>query len=338
MKSYSCNTLPIIAHDIIQAQQQLVLLAWASASGKSFIAEKIANSLREQWKSVIIISSDDYYGDQTSLQYVLYGTFDHPRMIHYPQLGNDIETFLATERFEKPQYSFVEKRSTHTVTVEWMYDFVIVEGLYTIDQLGVRFADATKVFVQSSYEEIIFRRIVRDQERVRESNHVMINNIGKAFPMWNIFGQHQQDKADIIITNDYEILDHKGAESAYELFHGDIGALGDLNLVEHRQHFVYSNTDNNESDIIITEVYYEDDPLLKYIMISAVKEHSDTSDHHIDVTLYDPGALTDMHILLQTAGLVVIDRFKTTKSYFVSHDKQKVVLLERERTLYKKIK
>ncbi|USN57505.1 MAG: hypothetical protein H6766_03570 [Candidatus Peribacteria bacterium] len=219
-----------------------------------------------------------------------------------------------------------------------MYDFVIVEGLYTIDQLGVRFADATKVFVQSSYEEIIFRRIVRDQERVRESNHVMINNIGKAFPMWNIFGQHQQDKADIIITNDYEILDHKGAESAYELFHGDIGALGDLNLVEHRQHFVYSNTDNNESDIIITEVYYEDDPLLKYIMISAVKEHSDTSDHHIDVTLYDPGALTDMHILLQTAGLVVIDRFKTTKSYFVSHDKQKVVLLERERTLYKKIK
>ncbi|USN57504.1 MAG: hypothetical protein H6766_03565 [Candidatus Peribacteria bacterium] len=52
------------------------------------------------------------------MQYVLYGTFDHPRMIHYPQLGNDIETFLATERFEKPQYSFVEKRSTHTVTVE----------------------------------------------------------------------------------------------------------------------------------------------------------------------------------------------------------------------------
>ncbi len=321
---------------IITQNQQLLLLAGSSASGKSFIAEKIADSLREKGKTVVTISSDDYYSDAVSLQYALYGTFDHPNMIHYDQLGADIEHFLSDGFFDKPNYSFVEKRSTHTTRVEGQYDFVIVEGLYTIDQLGARFPEAMKIFVQASYEEIIFRRIVRDQDRVRESNYVMINNIGKAFPLRNIFGEHQADLADLTITNDYEILDHKGVESKYQLFYGDKDALGTLDYTDHRQHFVYSNEDNNESDIIITEVYRDNDPLLKYIMISAVKEHNETSDHHIDVTLYDPGALTDMHILLQTAGLRVIDRFSTTR--FVYRDgEKKNVLLERGGKIYEKI-
>jgi hypothetical protein len=193
------------------------------------------------------------------------------------------------------------------------------------------------IFVQSSYEEIIFRRIVRDQDRVRESNHTLINNIGKAFPMWNIFGHHQENEADITITNDYDILDHKGIESMYEIFSGDVGVLGALDLIEDRQHFVYSNTDNNESDIIITETYYRNDPLLKYIMISAVKSHSDTHDHHIDITLYDPGSLTDMHILLQTAGLEVIDQFSTIKSHFTNENHEKTILLEKKGSIYKKL-
>jgi hypothetical protein len=48
-------------------------------------------------------------------------------MIHYDQLGNDIETFLAKGYFDKPQYSFVEKRSTHTIPIQGVYDIVIVE-------------------------------------------------------------------------------------------------------------------------------------------------------------------------------------------------------------------
>lgn len=337
MVRYPFTHLDAITDVIVQQQSHLILLAWASASGKSFVAEELADSLRAQWKSVVIISSDDYYSDQTSLQYVLYGTFDHPHMIHYDQLGNDIETFLTTRYFDKPQYSFVEKRSTHTIPVQGVYDVVIVEWLYTIDQLGSRFPDAMNIFVQSSYEEIIFRRIVRDQERVRESNHTLINNIGKAFPMWNIFGHHQKNEADIIITNDYDILDHKGIESIYEIFNGSIDVLGTLDLIEDRQHFVYSNTDNNESDIIITETYYRNDTLLKYIIISAVKSHSNTHDHHIDITLHDPGSLTDMHILLQTAGLKVIDRFSTIKSYFTNEYREKTILLEKGGGIYKKI-
>lgn len=336
MKHYHFRELSTIAQTIIDGDQRLILVAWASASGKSFIAEQLAEHLTNAGKSVLTISSDNYYTNTTNLQYALYGTFDHPNMVHYDTLGDDIESVLTTGSFEKPTYSFVEKRTVSHTTVSGDYDYVIAEGLYTIDQLGERFSAATKVFVQSSYEEIIFRRIVRDQKRVRESNYVMINNIGKAFPLWNVFGEHQGNDADIIITNDYAIMSTEWVASHYELFNGSVSDLGTLDTIEHCNHFVYSNGENDESDIVLTEVYRNDDPLLNHIIISSVQGYQDLDDKHIDITLYDPGALTDMHTLFQTAKLNVIQRFSTTKSYY-KKDSDTTIVLEKNGRQFVKV-
>jgi len=65
------------------------------------------------------------------------------------------------------------------------------------------------MFVYSAQEELIFRRIIRDQERVAEPAYMIVENLGKAFPMRKIYGEPQLNKADMIVNNDYQILEKK---------------------------------------------------------------------------------------------------------------------------------
>jgi uridine kinase len=61
--------------------------------------------------------------------------------------------------------------------------------------------------VDSDTEELIFRRLVRDQQRVNEPLYMIVSMLGKVFPMWNIFGNPQKKNADLIVDNSYEILE-----------------------------------------------------------------------------------------------------------------------------------
>lgn len=140
---------------------------------------------------------------------MLYGTFDHPHLIDYDLLAHNLEEYLTTGQTSIPSYSFIEKRRTHLTPVHDQYDIVVVEGLYTISQLPGSIAGVTafRIFVNASHEEIIFRRLLRDQARVKEPLHTIIGVMSSVFPMWTLFGSTQRADADIVITNDYSVLD-----------------------------------------------------------------------------------------------------------------------------------
>jgi uridine kinase len=91
MKHYTFNELTTITQEIINHNNQLIYLAGASASGKSYIGEELVKQLTESGKKVLLISSDSYYSDSSNLKYMLYGTFDHPKLIDYDLLQSDIE-------------------------------------------------------------------------------------------------------------------------------------------------------------------------------------------------------------------------------------------------------
>jgi uridine kinase len=89
-----------------------------------------------------------------------------------------------------------------------------VEGLYTINELPVLHSPF-KIYVDSPAEELVFRRLVRDQERLSEPLSMQINNLSRVFPMWTIYGQPQKKKADLIVDNTFEILSTTGKKSTY---------------------------------------------------------------------------------------------------------------------------
>jgi len=231
---------------------------------------------------------------------MLYGTFDHPKLINYAELKKNLKELLETGQTQQPKYSFVEKRTTHYEHIEGKYDFIIVEGIYTIHSLS-KYFDSTNIFVYSEKEELIFRRIIRDQQRVAEPTYLIVENIGKAFPMRTIFGVPQIDKSHIIIDNDYKILQQKGRKCMYCTIDKKKSEFGKVTETKYITDFIYEDDNPKDGDIMISEVYKEKDGLLDYVIITKVKNEKNGEQHTIDLKLYQPGILIQLHTLVQTA-------------------------------------
>ncbi len=338
MKHYTFNELTTITQEIINHNNQLIYLAGASASGKSYIGEELVKQLTESGKKVLLISSDSYYSDSSNLKYMLYGTFDHPKLIDYDLLQSDIEWYFKTGTINIPSYSFVEKRRTHLTEVNEQFDIVIVEGLYTIDQLHDTIIDsqwspisAYKIFVHSSSEEVIFRRLIRDQARVKEPLHTIIGVMSNVFPMRTLFGQTQEQKAHIIITNDYKVIEKEGTKSSRRRIDNDTIPTQWLDKIYYMTDYIYNDNNDDNGKIIISEVYREPNGLLDHVII-----HKRTNDPRTDNTtyesismsLYQPAISTELHTLLQLAGLEYEWVYQKTVSYFHNPDTDTSIVIK----------
>jgi uridine kinase len=127
MNHFSIGNLDAISKHIISLQKKLVYIAGSSASGKSYCADLISKDLQSKGKRVISISSDNYYSNQTKLHYLLYGTFDHPHLIEYDLLADNIGELLKTGATNIPEYSFKEGRRIGSHPLNDSFDIIIVE-------------------------------------------------------------------------------------------------------------------------------------------------------------------------------------------------------------------
>jgi uridine kinase len=127
MAQYTFAELNNAVHQIKESGKKLVYIAGASASGKTYIAEEIAKQLQADGKKVLTISSDNYYISDTGIKSVIYGTYDHPGLIDYALLGQNIDEYFTKGSFQLPMYSFGESRRIGFKEVNEVADFVIVE-------------------------------------------------------------------------------------------------------------------------------------------------------------------------------------------------------------------
>jgi len=125
--SLAFHQISTLVDTILQEQKKLIYCAGASASGKSFIAQELVQQLEKKGKKVLLISSDNYYSNESQLKYLLYGTFDHPKLINYDVLEENLKQYFTQGQFELPVYSFIEKRTSNYITIDQEYDIVIVE-------------------------------------------------------------------------------------------------------------------------------------------------------------------------------------------------------------------
>lgn len=330
---YSFGETSTVVSQIIEQKHKLVYLAGASASGKSYIGEELVKQLTDAGQKVLLISSDSYYSNDSSLKYMLYGTFDHPHLIDYDLLAHNIEEYLTTGQTTIPSYSFVEKRRTHLTPVTAQYDIVVVEGLYTISQLAPTIAgiDAFRIFVNASHEEIIFRRLLRDQARVKEPLHSIIGVMSSVFPMWTLFGATQRADAAIIITNDYSVLEKEWSKSTWHRIDDASCPIHGLDKVHYITDYIYNDHTDINGKIILSEVYTTKWGLLDHVIIH--KRDSDPrsvneSYESISMTLYQPAIITDLHILLQLAWLVYEWSYDKIVSYYKNSQSDAAIVIK----------
>ena len=301
-----------------------MLVAWASASWKTFVAKEIAQKLTDLWKKVLVISADNYYTNDSAIKAMVYGTYDHPILIEHSLLREHINQLILGNKIEMPNYSFVEKARIAPTIIEWYYDHIIVEWIYVIAE--VQLPQALKVFVNSPAEDLIIRRLVRDPERIQEPLRVVTEALVSVYPMWMVMWNWQKTESDIVIDNDYEILDQKWHMYTYEKIDR---MMIPQTYVEKRTviDYLYNDETTDNGWIVISEVYRDWDSLLQKVKISKIKHH-EWKQQWLSLELNNPGALIQLHTLIQLAQCNYL--WKTQKIIYKISEQESVHLIWEE--------
>lgn len=303
----------------MDADKPLITLAGPSASGKSYFAEQLTAGLKAHDKTVLQISSDNYYHNDTQLHALIYGTYDHPNLIQYDQLNHDLHHYLDQGSMELPTYSFVEKRTIGSTHIDKQYDFILVEGIYAIAQVDTTLPEFT-IFVTAPAEELLMRRFIRDQDRTQEPRDQIIHKMDNMFPMRNVYGAHQ-DRADVVVQNTYNILSAQGKK--YEIIAPQVAPTWQQK--EHIYAIDHIYLDENEGihdDVIILSENYDasDRKQLRSVDVKNVMKLQRNGKKIIKTIrfrFYQPGIITSLHSLFQLAGLQVSHTSYVNKTYYL---------------------
>jgi len=320
-----------IVNWVIKEDKKLLIIAWPSSSWKSYIAKQIKNLLENNYnKKIILISTDDYYKDNTLIYYLLYGSYDHPNLVNFWLLNRHLDSLLTRKAIYKPVYSFKDKMIVNWEKIEPTYDLIIVEGLYTLNFLRKNFLkNALKLYIKVDKKELILRRIIRDPERTKEPLDRILNSLLSVFPMRNIYWENQKYKADNIFVNNYQIIKDKW--KAFKLTKkininkSLIDKSETSNVIDY---YYFSSEDSNNHFLIVREIYKK----WFFRGVSIIKEYLEWDIVKIyEIFINQPWFLKEAHILMQIAGLKYKFYKKWTLKIYQLKDWERKVIIYKNR-------
>ncbi len=180
----------------------IIGIAGGTGSGKTTVVRKIVESLPKD--SVAVIPQDSYYNDQSDmrLEERKKTNFDHPDAFDWTLFGQQIAELRHGRAIEQPTYSYlVCTRLPETIHVE-PKEVIIVEGIMSLYDKGLRNLMDLKVFVETSPDERLLRVITRDTVERGHPLEMLIDKYRNVLkPMHDQFIEPTKQFADIIVPN-----------------------------------------------------------------------------------------------------------------------------------------
>ena len=180
----------------------IIGIAGGTGSGKTTVVRKIVESLPKD--SVAVIPQDSYYNDQSDmpLEERKKTNFDHPDAFDWTLFGQQIAELRHGRAIEQPTYSYlVCTRLPETIHVE-PKEVIIVEGIMSLYNKGLRDLMDLKVFVETSPDERLLRVITRDTVARGHPLEMLIDKYRNVLkPMHDQFIEPTKQFADIIVPN-----------------------------------------------------------------------------------------------------------------------------------------
>lgn len=180
----------------------IIGIAGGTGSGKTTVVRKIVESLPKD--SVAVIPQDSYYNDQSDmrLEERKKTNFGHPDAFDWTLFGQQIAELRHGKAIEQPTYSYlVCTRLPETIHVE-PKEVIIVEGIMSLYDKGLRDLMDLKVFVETSPDERLLRVITRDTVERGHPLEMLIDKYRNVLkPMHDQFIEPTKQFADIIVPN-----------------------------------------------------------------------------------------------------------------------------------------
>jgi uridine kinase len=141
----------------------LLLIGGASGSGKSTIAELLAEQVALDGITSALIRMDDYYPNNDYMPLEERGkiNYDDPKIFDYNLLASNLEQLKGGKPIVKPKYDFENHTRKGSEEVK-PSDLIILEGIYALyDQKIVGLSDY-RIYVNTPLECCMTRRMRRD--------------------------------------------------------------------------------------------------------------------------------------------------------------------------------
>jgi len=178
----------------------IIGIAGGSGSGKSTVARKVAESLRNS--SVAFIDMDAYYRNFAHLPAAerRQVNWDHPDAFDHELLVEHLERLAAGEAVEKPVYDFVSHTRGSRTEVVAPADVIVIDGILLFVDERVRDLCDVKVFVDTDADIRLIRRIRRDMaSRGRPLEEILDQYLTTVQPMHLQFVEPSKRYADVIV-------------------------------------------------------------------------------------------------------------------------------------------
>jgi len=180
----------------------VVGIAGGTASGKSTVARKVCDRLKDC--RIALIDQDSYYRDLSDLSFEerLEVNFDHPDSFDTELMVRHLKLLKSGEGVQKPKYSFVNcLREKETIPVD-PGDAIIVEGILVLGIEAIRKELDIKIFVDADGDERIVRRLTRDiKHRGRDFDAIVAQYFKSVRPMHYGFVEPSKRWADVIVPH-----------------------------------------------------------------------------------------------------------------------------------------
>ncbi|MEM7448511.1 MAG: uridine kinase [Myxococcota bacterium] len=178
----------------------IIGVAGGTGSGKTTVAQHLANSLPKQ--HVTVLQHDSYYRDYAELcdEERRSVNYDHPDALETELLVQHLRDLEQGLPVDIPIYDFSRHRRSQETRHIAVTKVVVVEGILVLADRVLRDLMAIRIFVDTDADIRVFRRIRRDLEhRGRSFESIREQYYATVRPMHLQFVEPSKRWADIIV-------------------------------------------------------------------------------------------------------------------------------------------
>lgn len=180
----------------------VVCVAGGTASGKTTVAERLAELLGE--RHLALVKLDAYYQDREDLDLAERAqiNYDHPDAFDWELFRTHLELLRRGEAIDMPVYDYPNFRRSGAVTRVGPNRVVVVEGILVLYEPAVRDLFDLRIYVDTDADVRLIRRLRRDvAERGRTTESVIEQYLTTVRPSHLQFVEPSKRYADVIIPH-----------------------------------------------------------------------------------------------------------------------------------------